>query len=552
VKASNNDGKWNEDGLELLINVRPPIWKTWWFQTALTLFILISAISFYRYRVNQIKRQKVRLEQLVEKRTEEVKTKNTELEQRNVELHQQQEEILAQRDYIEQKNKELTKQKQDLEKSYQNVQILSEIGNQVISKLDLEDVVMSVYQNVNALMDASGFGIGIYDEAADSIMFKGYIEKGEVLPTHKSAFDPKNDLASWCIHTNREIFINDVEAEYKHYVTNIHFQELEGEMPQSLIYLPLIHLEKKIGVITVQSFKKHAYTQKEINLLRNLAIYISIAVTNAATYYEVKQAHDVIKSKNKDIMDSLRYAETIQKSVLPIASNINQHLSEHFVIFKPKDVVSGDFYWFTHIEGRTFAAVVDCTGHGVPGAFMSLIGHELLDVIVTRERVFDPAKILELMHAGVRSVLQQDNQMNNDGMDVGLVMIETKRNQSPYKVTFAGAKRPLFYYAVETGFDELKGDRKSVGGWQKDQFVTFTNHELDLPSGSILYLSSDGFVDQHSLENKKYGTKKLRKVLHNICTLEMKLQEECLLNELHTHQSSQTQRDDITLFGLKL
>lgn len=552
VKASNNDGKWNEDGVKLTINVSPPYWKTWWFQTALVLFVIFAAVSFYKYRVNQIQRQKEKLELLVEKRTEEVNVKNSELEQRNVELHQQQEEILSQRDYIEQKNSELVLQKTNLEKSYKNVQVLSEIGQQVASKLDLGDVVMSVYQNVNELMDASGFGIGIYNQEQKNIMFKGYIEKGEVLPTHKNTFDPKNDLASWCIHSKREIIINDIEAEYQRYINEMSMEAQEGEVPQSLIYMPLIHLNRQIGVITVQSFNKNAYAENEISLLRNLANYISIAVQNAEAYYEVKKAHDIIKSKNKDIMDSLRYAETIQKSVLPISSNIDNSLNGHFVLYKPKDVVSGDFYWFTEIENRIFAAVVDCTGHGVPGAFMSMIGHELLDVIIAREHVYDPAKILELLHAGVRSILQQDEQMNNDGMDVCLVMIESKRDSADVQVTFAGAKRPLFHYCEGLGFHEVKGDRKSVGGWQKEKLVTFTNVQLDLKKGACLYLTSDGFVDQHSLTNKKYGTKKLRKILENISPLDLKVQEEHLTNELNTHQSTQLQRDDITVFALKV
>ncbi len=467
----------------------------------------------------------------------------------NEELYQQQEEIMAQRDNIENKNKVLLNQKDEIEKSHKNIQILTDIGQEITSILDLPTIIMKTYESVNELMDASGFGIGIYDKEESNITFKGYIEKGSVLPTHKNAFDPENDLGSWCIKTRKEVFINDLEIEYQKYIADKDIDIVEGEVPQSLIYLPLVLHDKDLGAITVQSFDKNAYTERDITLLRSLATYVSIAVDNAETYREVTKSNDVIKAKNKDIMDSLRYAETIQKSVLPTKKTINSFVQDHFVIFKPKDVVSGDFYWFKEVDGYVFCAVVDCTGHGVPGAFMSMIGNELLDTIITREKIFNPARILEQMHEGVRFTLQQDKQLNSDGMDVALCMME--QNENGAKITYAGAKRPIFY--TENGvFKEEKGNRKSVGGFQKENSPKFENIELELAKGDMIYLTSDGFVDQNAPNGKKYGTKKFRSVLGNICQLEIVMQEECLRNELHTHQQMQNQRDDISIFGVKV
>ncbi len=563
VQASNNDGKWNEEGASVVLNIKPPFWETWWFRISILALVGLGVFAFFKARTASLEAQKAKLEQQVSERTaelrkkqqeilvqnEDLQVKQEEILTQNEELSQQQEEISAQRDNIEEKNKVLLVQKDEIEKSHKNIQILTDIGQEITSILDLPTIIMKTYESVNELMDASGFGIGIYDKEDGSITFKGYIEKGVVLPTHKNEFDPENDLGSWSIKTRKEVFINDLETEYQKYLFGKEVDVVEGDVPQSLIYLPLVLHDRDIGAITVQSFDKNAYTEKDITLLRSLATYVSIAVDNAESYRNVTKSNEVIKAKNKDIMDSLRYAETIQKSVLPTKKTINNFVENHFVIFKPKDVVSGDFYWLREVDGYVFCAVVDCTGHGVPGAFMSLIGNELLDTIITREKVFSPAKILELMHEGVRFTLQQDKQLNSDGMDVALCMME--QNENGTKITFAGAKRPIFY--TENGvFKEQKGDRKSVGGFQRENSPKFENIELQLAKGDMIYLTSDGFVDQNSPTGKKYGTKKFRSVLANICQLDIELQEECLRNELHTHQQMQSQRDDISVFGVQV
>ncbi|MFT5915732.1 MAG: ligand-binding sensor domain-containing protein [Flammeovirgaceae bacterium] len=549
VQASNNDGRWNEEGASVILNIKSPLWETWWFRIGVLVLIGLGGFGFFKARTANLQAQKAKLEEQVSERTAELQMKQEEIMTQNQELHQQQEEILTQRDNIEKKNEALLSQKDEIQKSHKNIQILTDIGQEITAVLDLPTIIMKTYESVNELMDASGFGIGIYDEKEGTITFKGYIEKGLVLPTHKNKFDPENDLGSWSIKNRKEVFINDLETEYQNYLYGKEVDVSEGEVPQSVIYLPLILQGRDIGAITVQSFDKDTYTEQDVTLLRSLATYVSIAVDNAETYREVKKSNEVIKAKNKDIMDSLRYAETIQKSVLPTKKTINDFVQDHFVIFKPKDVVSGDFYWFREVDGRVFCAVVDCTGHGVPGAFMSLIGNELLETIITREKVFNPAEVLELMNEGVRSTLQQDKQLNSDGMDVALCMIE--QNENSVKVTFAGAKRPIFY--TENGvFKEEKGDRKSVGGWQKKNTPKFKNIELELAKNDIIYLTSDGFVDQNSLGGKKYGTKKLRSVLKEICKLDINTQEDFLRNELHTHQQTQSQRDDISIFGVKI
>lgn len=271
---------------------------------------------------------------------------------------------------------------------------------------------------------------------------------------------------------------------------------------------------------------------------------------------ELEKAHGslqlskgIIEEKNRNILASINYAQKIQQAVLPPDEKINTVLSDYFIVFKPRDIVSGDFYWFSHLDDRVFIAAVDCTGHGVPGAFLSMIGNITLNEIVKETQITNPGQILCRLHLGVRSVLQQEKEdyKSGDGMEVGMCLIDLEKG----KLTFAGAKRPLFY-VKNSEFFEIKGDKRPIGGRQKEKKRTFTNHEIDVQSETIIYLTTDGFVDQHNGENKKYGSLRLKRFLRAIAHLPMEQQEEAILRELNDHQGTENQRDDITVIGIKL
>lgn len=262
---------------------------------------------------------------------------------------------------------------------------------------------------------------------------------------------------------------------------------------------------------------------------------------------KLTQSKEIIEEKNRHIMDSMRYARKIQQAMLPMGERMENELEEHFVIYRPKDIVSGDFYWFDVVDDHYFLAVADCTGHGVPGALLSMIGYMMLNEAVKGLNIYDPAMILDYLHQGFRSVLKQEMEEieTNDGMSVGLVRMDMKEG----KVVFAGAGRPL-YYVKNSELFEIKGNRKSIGGHQREDRRTFTNHEIDGPV--FLYLTTDGFTDQHNVEDKKYGSRHLKKFLRSNEHLNAILQKEALLNELRDHQSGVEQRDDITIIGIRI
>ena len=283
---------------------------------------------------------------------------------------------------------------------------------------------------------------------------------------------------------------------------------------------------------------------------------------------ELQEQNIFIEEQNKHIRSSIRYAKTIQNSILPIQENINKEFNS-MIIFKPKDIVSGDFYWcIKNSQQEFFFAAVDCTGHGVPGAFMSLISSRLLNEIVINKNITSPKKILTELNNSIIETLKQKETDNNDGMDLCLIKIEKKyddknnNDKKPYKVskdlirfkvTFSGAKRPLFYYAKqENKFGMLKSDRKSIGGVRaRRSRIIYTNQTLNLYPNDIVYLTTDGLIDQNNLERKRFGTPKFTALLDKIKDNTLPEQQILIENELNSYQQQEFQRDDITILGLQ-
>ncbi|MCK5720377.1 MAG: SpoIIE family protein phosphatase [Thiomargarita sp.] len=261
-------------------------------------------------------------------------------------------------------------------------------------------------------------------------------------------------------------------------------------------------------------------------------------------FTDIENANAELALKNKQITSSIRYAQRIQLAILPSKSKLDQTLGNYFIIYYPKDIVSGDFYWLTQVEDKIFLAVVDCTGHGVPGAFLSMIANTLLTKIVNEHQIFDPAKILEQLHIGIRTVLQQETSEAREGMDVCLCQIDKTI------VKFAGANRPLFHCSQKE-LTQIKGDRKSIGGLQKEEQRIFTSHEISVQTGDTLYLSTDGMVDQQNPIGKKFGSKQLKLVLQDIASKTVDEQKEILLTKFLDHKQQESQRDDVTLMGIQ-
>jgi serine phosphatase RsbU (regulator of sigma subunit) len=267
-----------------------------------------------------------------------------------------------------------------------------------------------------------------------------------------------------------------------------------------------------------------------------------------------------IEKQNEDIKASIYYALTIQNAMLPIHQEIIKY-HNYFIIYLPKDIVAGDFYWFTHIHERkkncdmSFFAVVDCTGHGVPAGFLSMIGSRLLGTIVNENRIFEPDKILRKMDKSLRAALRQEHTEIDDGMDVCLCRIEKERNpdgelNGKVKLVFSGARRPL-YILNRNGIELIRGDRKTIGG-RFNEGLEFTNKEFLLNRGDRIFLTTDGITDQNSPERDKFGIDRLTGILSGTHDLAIDKQKQSLEEELLGFMKYEKQRDDITVLGIEL
>lgn len=256
-----------------------------------------------------------------------------------------------------------------------------------------------------------------------------------------------------------------------------------------------------------------------------------------------------IQRKSQAITESIVYAKRIQEAILPFKEQISQYLNEYFILFQPRDIVSGDFYWFEEVEGKLVFAIVDCIGHGVPGAFMSMIGNDLLNNIVYGQRETNPDVILEKMHKGIRHALKQDQTRNQDGMDAAILIIDPEKR----KLSYAGAKNPLIFIQDDQ-LNLIKGDRYGVGGSLLARERTYHAHTLDLPAHkpSTFYIFSDGYADQFGGDKgRKFMTKRFRKLLLDIHNLPMEEQRATLQQKLQDWQGDNSQIDDILILGIR-
>jgi serine phosphatase RsbU (regulator of sigma subunit) len=266
---------------------------------------------------------------------------------------------------------------------------------------------------------------------------------------------------------------------------------------------------------------------------------------------KVEERTAELAQKNKDITSSIQYAKRIQQAILPTREQVQKHFPESFVLFKPKDIVSGDFYWFGEKNGKKIAACVDCTGHGVPGAFMSMIGTNLLNQIILENGVTEPAAILTALNQGVRASLKQGLQAEvetTDGMDIALCSIDTEKRE----LQFSSALRHLILIC-DNKLEKIDGDKFAIGGAQMNAKESFTNHLKFLKKGDMLYMFSDGYADQFGGEKgKKLMVKKLHQSLIEVNALPILEQRELLEKAFEDWRGNHSQVDDVLVIGIRM
>ncbi|MFO7656132.1 MAG: SpoIIE family protein phosphatase [Bacteroidales bacterium] len=255
-----------------------------------------------------------------------------------------------------------------------------------------------------------------------------------------------------------------------------------------------------------------------------------------------------IHRQRRELTESIRYASYIQKALLPSPALFKKLLPDHFVLFQPKDIVSGDFYWITKKKSEIIIAVADCTGHGVPGAFMSILGITMLNEVVGRGCFASAGSVLNQLREGIMKALQQTGEEyeQKDGIDMTLCIFDTKSNN----FQFAGAFNPL-YIVQNNNLVEINGDKMPIGVAAEEE-KSFNTHKITLEPGSSVYLFSDGFVDQFGGPNgKKFKYQPFRNLLLKIHQLPMHRQKEELFYAFEKWRGNYPQLDDLLVLGFR-
>jgi serine phosphatase RsbU (regulator of sigma subunit) len=275
----------------------------------------------------------------------------------------------------------------------------------------------------------------------------------------------------------------------------------------------------------------------------------------ARSYQQIKRQKNILEKRNRDFMDSVIYARRIQEAILPDKESFGRRLGGAFIYIQPRDVVSGDFFWYFDKRKEVIAACADCTGHGVPGAFMSILGSNLLGAIIRDFGILKPNLLLSELNERMMATLQKNVMLEEysieptlDGMDIAVVHIDL----STCKVEFSGAHRPLIYFKSGQ-MHEIRGTNCSIGGVTAFKRLDFENHEIELSPGDTLYMYSDGITDQFSSDShKKFGSARLKKMLVDIQPLSMEEQQKAVARAMAEWRGTRDMQDDQTLIGLKL
>lgn len=374
------------------------------------------------------------------------------------------------------------------------------------------------------------------------------------------------DLANvYHLNGNAEMAFQSMSAhaEYSDSLKNLNqqdaIQEMEAKYQNEKSKLEISNLEKEAKLNEAQIERERnqkIITGGGLAVAIVLIILVSFAFVNkrrdnqiiAKQKEEVELQHQELEAKNQEITDSIQYAKRIQMAILPPDKMFKSHLPDSFVLYKPKDVVAGDFYWLSHTDDLVLFAAADCTGHGVPGAMVSVICNNGLNRSVREFGLTDPGQILDKTRELVIREFEKSEEDVKDGMDISICALSKKTGQ----LAWAGANNPI--WIIRSGsseIEEIKGDKQPIGVYELSK--PFTTHSIQLDQGDSLYLFSDGYADQFGGENgKKYKSGKFKKTILEIAGLPMSDQAKALDERFESWRGSIEQIDDVCVIGVKV
>jgi len=460
---------------------------------------------------------------------------------------------------------EMGKYSKAIETTKKAIKIETEIGD--------KESLLSRYSNLGAMyIQAKNYG-----EAANALQkamrFKNETNDKNLIKNiyenYAKLYEKQNDFQKAFEFANLHLALKDsIYNESNNRQSN----ELTAQYDSEKKELMIINLEKDK---TLSNEKLESEKNFKIYLLIFSLFIAAFAfvlfsgnVQKRKANIALSSAYAEIESKNKDISDSINYSKRIQDASLAPKELKYKLFPDAFVLFKPKDIVSGDFYWYTEKDGKRLIASCDCTGHGVPGALMSMIGNNILNQIVNEKGITSPDEILNHLHKEVRIALKQEDQgATKDGMDIALICFNSET-----EIEYAGAHRPLWIInkidkgeliidnetsqevqTINHQLIEIKPDKFSIGGHQSETERKFTKHQISLSKGDCIFIFSDGFVDQFGgNEGKKFMSKRFKDLLLANYSSPMLELENSLIKTFQSWKGSREQVDDLLVIGIRI
>ena len=462
---------------------------------------------------------------------------------------------------------------QDNEKKWESLLRISEEAH---TATNIEEFISTIHEILADLVVARNFFIGLYEESSNKYFFPYFEDEFDSIETAGVSFeydesldvtlyDLSGTLTDYVRRTGNPIRFPNEEMNDPYESGEI---KLFGSQSTSWLGVPLNLSGNTVGVMAVQCYDSaDAYSVKDEELMVFVSDHIARALESFQAKEKIKNQHLLVLQQKQAITDSISYARRIQKAVLPSAPYIKNILPDYFTIFKPKDIISGDFYWVREFEGLRVVIVADSSGHGVPGALMSMLGVTLLNEQFRTYGIRKPGEILGHLRTKVKEILVQDGSITDqkDGFDMAIAIIDPKLKECQ----FAGANRPLFLYrkkehiegaesipysSLENDdyqFYDIKGDKQPIGiHWEEEEFAT---HVIKLQEHDSLYIFSDGFVDQYGgKKRKKFKTKNFKKMLLAVQPESMENQKKEIEDAFEEWRGSNEQLDDICVFGIRV
>lgn len=474
---------------------------------------------------------------------------------------------------------------QDSDKKWE---ALLRISEEAHSAINIEEFVATIHGILADLVDARNFFIALYDEESNKYFFPYFEDEHDRIETTgiSSAYDESLNITRYDLAGTLTDYVrkSGKPVRFPHERVNRLYETGElmlfGSQSNSWLGVPLKLSGITVGVMAVQTYdQKNAYSVKDEELLVFVSDHIARAIENVRAEEKMRKQHQLVLEQKQAITDSISYARRIQKAVLPSPAYINNILSDYFTIYKPKDVIGGDFYWVREIAGYRVVIVADCTGHGVPGALMSMLGVTLLNEQFRTFGVREPGAILGHLRTKVKEILAQEGSMKDqkDGMDMAIAIIDPENKM----LQFAGANLPLLLIRekawdgieneMEDGIEpeiadediklslendhyqlhRLKADKQPIGvHWEEEDFTT---HFIRLQDGDSLYMFTDGFADQYGGKSrKKFKSRRLKKLLLSVQEESMENQGKLIEEAYENWRDGNEQIDDVCMVGVRI